>query len=71
MEKPGRPPLPPLEPDPVIDFYKKDVDRTLIRENLKLTVEERFLKAFAHMRFAEELKRAGREERLMTEDESR
>jgi hypothetical protein len=27
--------------DPVIDAYKKDVDRTLIRENLKLSVEER------------------------------
>jgi hypothetical protein len=27
--------------DPVIEAYKKDVDRTLIRENLKLTQEER------------------------------
>ena len=25
-----------LEPDPVIEAYKNDVDRTLIRENLKL-----------------------------------
>ncbi len=30
----------PLEPDPVIEAYKKDVDRTLLRENLKRTVEE-------------------------------
>jgi hypothetical protein len=30
-----------LEPDPVIEAYKKDIDRTLIRENLKLTVEQR------------------------------
>jgi len=30
-----------LERDPVIEAYKKDVDRTLIRENLKLTVEQR------------------------------
>lgn len=30
-----------LEPDPVIEAYKKDVDRTLLRENLKLTVEQR------------------------------
>jgi len=37
---------------------------TLIRENLKLTVEERFVKAMAHMRFAEEMRRAGREARL-------
>jgi len=26
-----------LDPDPVIEAYKKDVDLTLIRENLKLT----------------------------------
>ena len=30
--------------DPVIEVYKKDVDRTIIRENLKLTVEERLRK---------------------------
>jgi hypothetical protein len=49
-----------FEPDPVVEAYKKDIDRTLIRENLKLTVEERFLKAMAMQRFAEELRRAGR-----------
>ena len=27
--------------DDVVEAYKKDVDRTLIRENLKLTPEER------------------------------
>jgi hypothetical protein len=52
------------DPDPVVEAYKKDIDRTLIRENLKLTVEERFLKAMALMRFAEEMRRAGREARL-------
>ena len=31
--------------DPVVEVYKKDVDRTLLRENLKLTVEERIRKA--------------------------
>jgi len=30
-----------LSPDPVIEAYKKDIDRTLIRENLKLTPEQR------------------------------
>ena len=30
-----------LEPDPVIEVYKKDIDRTLIRERLKRTPEER------------------------------
>ena len=28
----------------VVDLYKKDVDRTLLRENLKLTVDQRFRK---------------------------
>ncbi len=50
--------------DPIIELYKKNIDRTLIRENLKLSVEERFRKAMALMRFAEEMKRAGREARL-------
>ncbi len=27
----------PLEPDPAIQAYKKDINRMLIRENLKLT----------------------------------
>ena len=54
-----------LDPDldPVIEAYKKDIDRTLIRENLKLTVEERFRKSMALARFAEEMRRAGREAR--------
>lgn len=38
-----------IEPDPVIEFYKKDVDRSLLRENLKLTPDERLrrLEAFS------------------------
>ena len=47
-------------PDPVIETYKKDVDRTLLRENLRLSVEQRFEKLMALQRFAEELRRAGR-----------
>ncbi len=35
---------PPDFIDPVIEVYKKDVDRTIIRENLKLTIEERLRK---------------------------
>jgi hypothetical protein len=53
----------PPDPDPVVEAYKKDIDRTLIRENLKLTVEERFRKAMALARFADEMRRAGREAR--------
>jgi hypothetical protein len=43
-----------LEPDPVIEVYKKDVDRTLLQENLKLTVEERFRNLMRLQRFADE-----------------
>ena len=52
--------LPEITPDPVIEFYKKDVDRTLLRENLKLTVTQRLEKLMELQRFAEELRRAGR-----------
>lgn len=48
------------EIDPVIEFYKKDVDVTLLRENLKLTVEQRFRKLMDLQKFAEELRRAGK-----------
>ena len=50
--------------DPVVEAYKRGIDRTLIRENLKRTVEERFQKAMELARFADELKRAGKEARL-------
>jgi len=39
---------------------KKDVDRSLIRENLRLSIEERFEKLMRLQQFAEELRRAGR-----------
>ena len=55
--KPGR------DLDPVIEAYKKDVDRTLIRENLKLTVEQRLDNLVALQKFAEELRRAPKEKR--------
>ncbi len=48
-----------LRSDPVIEAYKRDIDRTLLRENLKLTVEQRFLKLRNLQRFAAELRRAG------------
>ena len=46
--------------DPVIELYKKDVDRTLIRKNLKLSHEERLQNAMELQRFAQELRKAGR-----------
>jgi hypothetical protein len=54
---------PSYESDPVIEAYKKAVDRTLLRENLKLTVEERFLKFKRFRQFAQELREAGRKAR--------
>ena len=46
--------------DPVIDAYKKDIDRTLIRENLKRTPEERLRQLMKLQEFAEALQAAGR-----------
>lgn len=54
---------PRLDPDPVIEAYKKDVDRTLIRENLRLSVAERLEKLRQLFLFAEELRRAGQKQR--------
>jgi hypothetical protein len=51
---------PPWDPDPVIEAYKKDVDRTLIRENLRRSPEER-LKDLARLAKAgEQLEEAAR-----------
>jgi len=47
--------------DPVIEAYKRDIDRTLIRENLRRSVDERFARLVALQGFAAELRRAGRE----------
>ena len=52
-----------LEPDPVIEAYKRDIDRTLLRENLRRTVDERVAALAALHRLATEARRAGREAR--------
>jgi len=46
--------------DPVTEAYKNDIDRTLLRENLKLSVEGRLRQLMDLQRLAEELQRAGR-----------
>lgn len=51
---------PTLPPDPVIERYKRDVDRTLLRENLKLSVEQRVRQLQKLQQFAATLKRAPR-----------
>jgi hypothetical protein len=45
----------------VIAHYRRHLDLTLIRENLRLTHQERFEQLMALQRFARELERAGRE----------
>ena len=52
-----------LDRDPVIEEYKKHVDRTLLRENLKLTPAERLLKLEAALRSLAELQDATRPNR--------
>jgi hypothetical protein len=47
--------------DPVIEAYKRDLDLTLLKKNLRLTPEERILAAMELQRLAEEVRRAGRE----------
>jgi hypothetical protein len=47
-------------PDPVIEAFKKDIDRTLLRENLKLTHEERLEKLQSFVWTALELRDAAR-----------
>jgi hypothetical protein len=47
-----------LAPDPVIEYYKKDVDRTLLREHLKLTPPQRLEKLVSFMRSLDALREA-------------
>jgi len=46
--------------DPVIERYKQDIDRTLIRENLRKSHEERLLTLQRMQRFVDELHAAGK-----------
>ena len=49
--------------DPVVEAYKKDVDRTLLRERLKLTVDQRLRDLERFQADVRELQRAGRRSR--------
>jgi hypothetical protein len=49
-----------LESDPVIEAYKRDINRSLLRENLRLTVEQRFRNLQQLQRFADKLRNAPR-----------
>ena len=54
---------PSLPPDPLIEAHKAGIDRTLLRENLRRSVAERMERLVELQRFAEELRRAGRQAR--------
>ncbi|HSU67073.1 MAG TPA: hypothetical protein VLJ39_09390 [Tepidisphaeraceae bacterium] len=57
--------------DPIIEAYKKDVDRTLIRENLKLTPDQRLANLEALLEDAEEIRRAMKAAKRARETTSR
>jgi hypothetical protein len=46
--------------DPVIEAYKRDVDRTLIRESLRLTPDERVRRMLRFREAVEEIRGAVR-----------
>ncbi len=48
-----------LEPDPVIDFYKWQIDIAALKRNLELTVEQRVEKLMALQAIVEALRCAG------------
>lgn len=50
-----------FEPDPVVEAYKRGIDMTVLRENLRRSVDERVRNLMALQRLAEEARRAGRE----------
>ena len=52
--------VPGPPPDPVIERYKQDVDRTLLRENLKKTPDQRIRDMIALLEFNQEARRAVR-----------
>jgi hypothetical protein len=50
-----------------VSGYVRDVDRTLLRENLKLTFEQRAQKHLRVLQMVEELRRAGKNLREKTQ----
>ena len=60
----------PIRPDPVIELYKKDIDRSLLRANLKLTPQERLEALMAFQQSLEELRNAGERAKAVAELEA-
>ncbi len=57
---------PPDSLDEIIEVYKKDIDRTLLRETLRLSVAERFEKFERFMEYVFELRAAGQRARRVS-----
>lgn len=55
--------VPDATPDPVVERYKEDVDRTLLRDNLRKTVTERVRTLGEWQEVGRELERATRQAR--------
>jgi hypothetical protein len=55
--------LEPDRPDPVVGAYMKDIDRTLIRQSLRMSPEERLLALENWMNATEEIRGAARRPR--------
>jgi hypothetical protein len=51
---------PVIEVDPVIEMYKREVDRQALRANLARSPEQRLAQLMELQRFADELRRRGR-----------
>ena len=49
----------PSSVNAVIAVHRKDIDLTLLRENLRLTPEERIQKLFAVLELVDEVRKAG------------
>ncbi len=52
--------------DPVIAEYRKHLDKSLLRENLKRTPTERIIRLMEMQRLAEEMRRAMRSKKAST-----
>jgi uncharacterized Zn finger protein len=49
--------------DPVVEFYMRGIDRTVLRENLKLTYEQRIQKHTRAVQMIEELRQSKKKTR--------
>ena len=53
--------VPKATPDPLVEAYKRDVDRTLLRENLGKSIDERLRSLADLQEFGQELLRSVKE----------